>query len=174
MLKAVTRQASLVDSHLAILNAQRSQEGKGKVSTAYWFDHFAKESDLRVVVQEEDFEAAERELVPSVSAGELEHYARVRGLFEGNKDKDKGNEKRPTSSSSSRKGKGKMKIDVKGKGKGKEVAEWEESASEDAYYDGSEGDHTNGTIRAKGKGKEKETVQGLFEEGSMEDEENLY
>ncbi|RAL61655.1 hypothetical protein DID88_002724 [Monilinia fructigena] len=173
MLKAVTRQASLVDSHLAKVNSQRVSEGKGKVSTAYWFDHYAKEDDLRVVVQEEDFEAAERELVPSVSAGELEHYARVRGQFEGGKDKDKAVQ-RPSSSGSSRssrKGKGKGRIDVKGKGKAKDTGGLDENA-EDGYNNDSEGEQLNGTIRAKGKGKE--SVQGLFQDGNVEDEENLY
>ncbi|QSZ33944.1 hypothetical protein DSL72_005524 [Monilinia vaccinii-corymbosi] len=173
MLKAVTRQASIVDSHLAKLNSQRESESKGKVSTAYWFDHYAKEDDLRVVVQEEDFEAAERELVPSVSAGELEHYARVRGQFEGGKDKDKAAQ-RPSSSGSSRssrRGKGKGRIDVKGKGKAKGTGGWDENA-EDGYHNDSEGEQLNGTIRAKGKGKE--SVQGLFQDGNMEDEENLY
>lgn len=173
MLKAVTRQASLVDTHLAKLNSQRESEGKGKVSTAYWFDHYAKEDDLRVVVQEEDFAAAGRELVPSVSAGELEHYARVRGQFEGEKEKDKSTQ-RPTSSGSSRsskRGKGKGRVDGKGKGKAKDMGGWDENA-EDGYYNGSEGEQLNGTIRAKGKGKE--PVQGLFQDGSMEDEENLY
>ncbi|KAF7884865.1 hypothetical protein EAF00_010683 [Botryotinia globosa] len=173
MLKAVTRQASYVDSHLAKLNSERGSEGKGKVSTAYWFDHYAKEDDLRVVVQEEDFEAAGRELVPSVSAGELEHYARVRGQFEGNKDKDKV-APRPSSSSSSRssrKGKGKGRADVKGKGKAKDMGDWDENA-EDGYYNGTDEEQLNGTIRVKPKGKE--SVQGLFQDGSMEDEENLY
>ncbi|EDN96515.1 hypothetical protein SS1G_01441 [Sclerotinia sclerotiorum 1980 UF-70] len=173
MLKAVTRQASLVDSHVAELNSQRVSEGKGKVSTAYWFDHYAKEDDLRVVVQEEDFEAAGRELVPSVSAGELEHYARVRSQFESVKDKDKGAQ-RPTSSGSSRssrKGKGKGRVDVKGKGKARDVDGWGENA-EDGYYNGSDEEQLNGTVRVKGKGRE--SVQGLFQEGSMEDEENLY
>lgn len=175
MLKAVTRQASLVDSHVAKLNSQRGSEGKGKVSTAYWFDHYAKEDDLRVVVQEEDFEAAGRELVPSVSAGELEHYARVRGQFEGAKDKDKDKVvQRPSSSGSSRssrKGKGKARVDVKGKGKAKDTGVWDENA-EDGYDNGSDGD-LHSTVRVN-KGKGKESVQGLFQDGNVEDEENLY
>ncbi|ESZ90318.1 hypothetical protein SBOR_9298 [Sclerotinia borealis F-4128] len=173
MLKAVTRQSSLVDSHVAKLNSQRGSEGKGKVSTAYWFDHYAKEDDLRVVVQEEDFKAAGRELVPSVSPGELEHYAKVRGQFEGVKEKDKVAQRPGSSGSSrsSRKGKGKGRVDVKGKGKAKDMGGRDENA-EDGYSNDSEGEQLNGTIRAKGKGKE--PVQGLFQDGSMEDEENLY
>ena len=59
MLKAITRQASAVDAKIAALP-------KGPVTTAYFFDHLAKEDDIAVTVTEEDFAAAQRELVPSV------------------------------------------------------------------------------------------------------------
>ncbi|KAI9712933.1 MAG: peroxisomal assembly protein [Chrysothrix sp. TS-e1954] len=52
------------------------------ISVAYFFDHLASEEDLEVVVEEEDFDVARRELVPSVSADELRHYERVRRAFE--------------------------------------------------------------------------------------------
>ena len=83
MLKAVTRSARLVDGKLAIVNTTRERKGQGKVSTAYWFDHFATKEDLEVVVCEEDFDAARAELVPSVSFEELGHYEKVRDMFEG-------------------------------------------------------------------------------------------
>ncbi|KAL2199166.1 hypothetical protein P885DRAFT_31443 [Corynascus similis CBS 632.67] len=98
MLKAVTRQASLVDAKIKAINADlaAAQEGglaaapRAPISTAYFFDHFAKPEDLAVMVTEQDFLDAHRELVPSVSAGELAHYERVRATFEGGgKDKDK-------------------------------------------------------------------------------------
>lgn len=67
-----------------------------------------------MVVTEEDFVLAEKELVPSVSIGELEHYKKVRGMFEkaddGKGKKEEGNG-RPRS-----KGKAKV-VDRKGKGK---------------------------------------------------------
>lgn len=88
MLKAVTRQATLVDTKIKELNAAAGPEGK-QVSTAYFFDHYATKEDISVMVTEEDFLDAHRELVPSVSAGELEHYEQVRAMFEGAKDKDK-------------------------------------------------------------------------------------
>lgn len=53
------------------------------MTTAYFFDHLATEADTAVTVTEADFRAAKRELVGSVSAKELEHYARVRATFEG-------------------------------------------------------------------------------------------
>jgi hypothetical protein len=64
------------------LNATNINSGKPKISTAYVFDHYASKEDVAVLVEEEDFVAAERELVPSVSAKELEHYSKVRAQFE--------------------------------------------------------------------------------------------
>ncbi|RKF61694.1 Peroxisomal biogenesis factor 6 [Erysiphe neolycopersici] len=82
MLKAVTRQSSLVDYKISEINATNVKSGKKKISTAYYFDHFATEEDLAVTVTEEDFCAAERELIPSVSVKELENYLRVQSQFE--------------------------------------------------------------------------------------------
>ena len=59
MLKAITRQASAVDAKIKELPG-------GPVTTAYFFDHLASEEDIAVMVTEEDFAAAKRELVPSV------------------------------------------------------------------------------------------------------------
>ncbi|KAL9579406.1 MAG: hypothetical protein Q9212_005128 [Teloschistes hypoglaucus] len=75
MLKAITRQASAVDAKIKALP-------NGPVSHAYFFDHLATKEDIAVTVSEEDFQAARRELVGSVSAKELEHYQRVRQSFE--------------------------------------------------------------------------------------------
>ena len=82
MLKAITRQASAVDAKIKALP-------NGPVSTAYFFDHYASKEDVSVMVTEEDFHAAKRELVGSVSAKELEHYARVRRSFEAKDEKAK-------------------------------------------------------------------------------------
>ncbi|KAL8785801.1 MAG: hypothetical protein Q9195_008482 [Heterodermia aff. obscurata] len=76
MLKAITRQADAVDRKIKTLPG-------GPVTTAYFFDHLASEADIAVMVTEADFEVAKKELVGSVSAKELEHYARVRAAFEG-------------------------------------------------------------------------------------------
>ncbi|KAL6720837.1 peroxisomal assembly protein [Lecanora helva] len=76
MLKAITRQALVVDAKIKALP-------NGPVTTAYFFDHLATDDDISVRVSEEDFYAAQRELVGSVSAKELEHYQRVRQTFEG-------------------------------------------------------------------------------------------
>ena len=58
MLKAITRQASAVDSKIKSMS--------NPVTTAYFFDHLATQEDIAVMVTEEDFFAAQRELVGSV------------------------------------------------------------------------------------------------------------
>lgn len=90
MLKAITRSARIVDDRVAEINSERATHSPPQppISVAYFFDHFATEADTSVVVAEEDFMAAERELVPSVSADELGHYERVRRDFEGGKEKE--------------------------------------------------------------------------------------
>jgi peroxin-6 len=79
MLKAVTRQARAVDAKVAEYNNTHSPQ----ISIAYFFDHLATEEDTAVMVTEQDFVEAHRELVPSVSADELRHYQHVRNTFEG-------------------------------------------------------------------------------------------
>lgn len=151
MLKAVTRQASAVDAKIRQLSASR---GGVEMSTAYFFDHHATPGDLAVVVTEEDFLAANRELVPSVSQGELAHYEKVRASFEYNPDGEA-----PAAT-------GKKSRD---KGKGKAVVEEEEEdvAADDA------GENTGGTVRRKkdkGKGR---AVMG-FQDGTASDDDGLY
>lgn len=59
MLKAITRRASAVDAKIRALPG-------GPVTTAYFFDHLATKEDVEVMVTEEDFFAAQKELVGSV------------------------------------------------------------------------------------------------------------
>lgn len=59
MLKAITRQANAVDAKIKVLPG-------GPVTTAYFFDHMATDEDIAVMVTEEDFFAANKELVGSV------------------------------------------------------------------------------------------------------------
>lgn len=59
MLKAITRQTSAVDAKIKALPG-------GPITTAYFFDHLAIKDDIAVMVTEEDFAEAERELVGSV------------------------------------------------------------------------------------------------------------
>ena len=59
MLKAITQRASAVDAKIRALPG-------GPVTTAYFFDHLATKDDVEVMVTEEDFFAAQKELVGSV------------------------------------------------------------------------------------------------------------
>jgi len=78
MLKAITRKTKAVDDRVAEISKQKGEP----VSTGWFFDHAATPEDVEVVVNEEDFELAQRELVGSVSAKELEHFERIRKMFE--------------------------------------------------------------------------------------------
>ena len=59
MLKAITRQSAEVDAKIKALP-------NGPVSTAYFFDHLATDEDIAVLVTENDFIEAQRELIGSV------------------------------------------------------------------------------------------------------------
>jgi peroxin-6 len=192
MLKAVTRQASKVDAKIKALNAEAESQGKKQtISTANFFDHHATPEDLAVMVTEEDFMDAHGELIPSVSAGELSHYERVRATFEGGREANgaanaNAEKQRPVplnlsqrtvSTASQRSARGKGKSVAVGKGKGKAVAagsDGEDAEYEDDYgIDAHEvkGDGPNG-ISTKGKGKGK-AVAG-FQDGTASDDDGLY
>jgi len=78
MLKAITRKTRAVDEKVQDISKAQGVE----ISTGYFFDHLATDDDVQVVVSEQDFTAAQDELVGSVSKKELEHFERIRGLFE--------------------------------------------------------------------------------------------
>lgn len=83
----------------------------------------AKPEDIAVEVTEEDFDRAQRELVPSVSESELDHYKKVRERFEGKMKDGRAEEGEEEEKDWG----GKTKVEVeqgkgKGKGKGKEKA----------------------------------------------------
>lgn len=181
MLKAITRQTAAVDAKIAALNADGTR--RHPISTANFFDHHATPEDVAVVVTEEDFIAANNELVPSVSAGELARYETMRSAFEGSGGSE-GNPggQRPrlapapgggnrvvsgsgSVSSTMSRGKGKGKAVVRDKGKGKALA-----VSSDEEY-GSD-DEANGVYGRGGKGKGK-AVAG-FQQGTASDDDGLY
>lgn len=111
---------------------------------------------MAVVVTERDFLDAHDELIPSVSAGELSHYEKVRAMFEGGrgdeqpKPKQQLQQQRPQS-------RGLLRPGSSHKGKGKAVAEDDEGAV------------TNGKVN-KGKGK---AVAG-FQDATASDDDDLY
>lgn len=167
MLKAVTRQATAVDNKIKDLN-NNLPPGKPRISTANFFDHYAAPEDIAVMVTEQDFLDANRELIPSVSAGELQHYERVRATFEGGRDKKDaakngstvvvdGHEAIPERLKANGKGKGKAVA----KGKGKAVA-----GDSEEDVDGS--DQAYGSYKGKGKAVMR------FEQGTGSDDDGLY
>lgn len=167
MLKAVTRQATAVDNKIRAINAD--PETHHPISTAYYFDHYATPEDIAVMVQEQDFLAANDELVPSVSAGELAHYEHVRATFEGVKEKEKDEKPPPvqravSGASTSSKGKGKAVASGSIRGKGKGIA----LTSDDEIDEEDEVDDMNG--QPKGKGK---APMG-FQDGTASDDDGLY
>ncbi|KAI0464666.1 peroxisomal assembly protein [Komagataella kurtzmanii] len=85
MLNAMTRIANTVDEKIKRYNEELPE--KSQVSTRWWFDNVATKEDIDVLVTLEDFDKSRKELVPSVSAEELDHYLRVRQNFEGGKEK---------------------------------------------------------------------------------------
>lgn len=153
MLKAITRQAGAVDEKVKSYNGTHSPT----ITIAYFFDHFATEEDTAVMVTEQDFIDAHKELVPSVSADELGHYERVRKTFEGTGKKEEkplgGN---PSGSS--------------GKGKGKAVARPDD---EEDYVIRTENIDLNGSAggngsAATGKGKGKAPVSNHASKNSID------
>ncbi|KAG6035717.1 peroxisomal assembly protein [Claviceps citrina] len=180
MLKAVTRQSSAVDAKVRAINADRAD--KPAISTAYFFDHLATREDVAVTVTEADFMAAHEELVPSVSAGELAHYERVRAAFEGSRDEaaraggaaavyDRSSD--PASGRARMTGSARTqgRVTPSSRGKGKAVAAAAAAADTDGDDEHS-GREMGGTVngRAKGKGK---AVLG-FQHGTASDDEGLY
>ena len=180
MLKAVTRQASAVEAKVRALNADPAN--RHEVSTAYYFDHHATPEDIAVVVNEDDFMAAHAELVPSVSAGELAHYEKVRATFEGARDaqpkpgpaaRDHPQQRMVSSSSVASKAssKGKGKAVASGKGKGKAVALTSDDEYDHEDSDGGAAGSANG--RAAGGSSGKAPAMG-FRDGTASDDDDLY
>ncbi|RBQ68880.1 hypothetical protein VDGD_03113 [Verticillium dahliae] len=166
MLKAITRQTSSVDAKVAAINAARGPD-QHPISTANFFDHHATAEDIAVVVTEEDFLAADRELVPSVSAGELARYETMRRSFEGPAQKEgqeaevarpDGGAARAVSGESVASSKGKGKAPARDKGKGKALAVDSDDDDDRA---------PNGRVN-KGKGK------AAFQHGTADDDDELY
>lgn len=54
------------------------------MTSQYYLGELATLAETEVLVSEEDFNAALRELVPSVSQDEMDHYARIQQRFSGN------------------------------------------------------------------------------------------
>ncbi|KAI4737154.1 AAA-domain-containing protein [Aureobasidium sp. EXF-12298] len=189
MLKAITRSARIVDSRVAEINGERATRSPPQppISVAYFFDHFATEVDTSVVVAEEDFMAAERELVPSVSADELGHYERVRREFEGGKEKEEKTTQQTNGTDSRTVARNQITQMLRmqmqransesggnNKGKGKGIdQELTDSVDEDFVI---RTDHPsmNGSGKGKGKGKARAESPDGAQFGDAADDEDMY
>ena len=119
------------------------------------------------MVTEQDFLDAHRELVPSVSAGELEHYEQVRAMFEGAKDKKKEGEANGAVNGHGENGNGMLAITMGGDGEGAGAA----STKMDRKGKGKAVDNEVNGSSGKGKGKE---VVSPFQETGGDEDEGLY
>jgi len=178
MLKAVTRQASAVDAKVAAINTSREYP----ISTAYFFDHYATKEDVAVLVTEEDFMAAQRELIPSVSAKELEHYKRVREQFEAVDEKNaekkdgggNGTILQPGTPEwhAAHRPKQNGRVRSKGKGKGK-AREGVDGEDEESFY-GEAPDDTGNGMAMNGTAMPYRAMGNGFQDGNANDDEDLY
>ena len=177
MLKAVTRRASSVDSKLRTLNNSRASASPplAPLTVASYFDYHASPEDTEVVVEKEDFENAVRELVPSVSVKELEHYSRVRRTFE--QGEEGGKEPHAALNTVMQKANGKAREsredDLASNVQGLRL---EDGSGQNGY--GSANGVPVGSV-AKGKGKAKAVQRDDeydfgFGKATMDDEEELY
>lgn len=112
MLKAMTRVADGIEQKVEEYNASGDHE-PSTITAQYYLAHMATPEDIVVQVTEQDFVRALHELIPSVSATELDHYKTVRARFEKKEeepvDEEPVHEPKPTPN--------------KGKGKGKARAQ---------------------------------------------------
>ncbi|KAF9900778.1 peroxisomal assembly protein [Linnemannia zychae] len=81
MLKAMTRTADGIESRVVAINKDETSTLPRPITSQYYLDHLAQPEDIIVQVTEEDFDQALAELIPSVSAQELEHYKQVQKMF---------------------------------------------------------------------------------------------
>jgi peroxin-6 len=170
MLKAITRQSAMVDAKVNAYNKEHPDE---PITIAYFFDHLATEEDTSVMVTEEDFHGARRELVPSVSMQELQHYDSVRKAFEGDS-KKKAEQEQENRAAAQQKApppnSGKLVVG-KGKGKGRTVVQGPATDDEDDYVIHT--DHlksANGSVGGpQGSGK---AASGFGD--AAEDDEDMY
>ncbi|KAL8972678.1 MAG: hypothetical protein Q9197_002668 [Variospora fuerteventurae] len=190
MLKAITRQAAAVDNKIKGLPG-------GPVSHAYFFERIAKKEDVSVCVTEEDFGAARRELIGSVSVKELQHYQRIRDSFETpSKPPAPATPLKPTSPLMPTRPKPTKRtntairsqpVDTNGKGKGKapqaiyshkRSSDSSNDDDDDVYVTSNDSIHNSPERKPKPKGKGKATmipkpVDG-YKEASVDEEEEMY
>ncbi|KAF9956926.1 peroxisomal assembly protein [Mortierella alpina] len=81
MLKAMSRTADGIENRVAVINKDETSTLPRPITSQYYLDHLAQPDEILVQVTEDDFDQALAELIPSVSAQELEHYKQVQKMF---------------------------------------------------------------------------------------------
>ncbi|KXN87722.1 Peroxisomal biogenesis factor 6 [Leucoagaricus sp. SymC.cos] len=82
MLNAMSRTAQRIEDKLANLNLNPGDQAHPyPLTPQYYLAEMASPDEIRVEVYKEDFLQAVRNLVPSISQAEMEHYARVQERF---------------------------------------------------------------------------------------------
>ncbi|KAI9269003.1 P-loop containing nucleoside triphosphate hydrolase protein [Phascolomyces articulosus] len=92
MLKAMTRVADTIEAKVNQMNEEEHPDLPSPVTAQYYLSRLATPEEIMVQVEEIDFVNALNELVPSVSATELEHYSKVRERFEQKPDNEEEND----------------------------------------------------------------------------------
>lgn len=96
MLKAMTRKAASVDAKIALINSQpRDPAHVYPITPQYYLAEMSTEEDTDITVNREDFLAALKELVPSVSQTEMEHYRKVQEKFADNSKRSEDQDQSP-------------------------------------------------------------------------------
>ncbi|KAF9214951.1 peroxisomal assembly protein [Podila verticillata] len=81
MLKAMSRTADGIESRVVAINKDETSTLPRPITSQYYLDHLAQPDEILVQVTEQDFDQALAELIPSVSAQELDHYKQVQKMF---------------------------------------------------------------------------------------------
>ncbi|KAG0261911.1 peroxisomal assembly protein [Mortierella polycephala] len=81
MLKAMSRTADGIENRVVAINKDETSTLPRPITSQYYLDHLVQPDEILVQVTEQDFDQALAELVPSVSAQELEHYKQVQKMF---------------------------------------------------------------------------------------------
>ncbi|THH06073.1 hypothetical protein EW145_g4336 [Phellinidium pouzarii] len=93
ILKAMARKAQEVENTIERMNRQSCLPiHQYPITPQYYLSELASSSETDVVVSLDDFQEALRELVPSVSQSEMEHYALIQKRFASNIGEIPGNE----------------------------------------------------------------------------------
>ncbi|OBZ75775.1 Peroxisomal biogenesis factor 6 [Grifola frondosa] len=83
LLKAMSRKSEELEATLAKMNSLPPPHSPHPypLTPQYYLSELATPAEIEVLVSEEDFNLALKELVPSVSQAEMEHYARIQQRF---------------------------------------------------------------------------------------------